>query len=107
MAHPNMLMRDPILLRIRHESHYRTGDAWCLYPLYDFAHPLSDAIEGITHSLCSLEFKDNNDIYRWLVTEVGFDRPPEQTGFSRLEMEYTDMRQQKMPGLVHDSVLSG
>ena len=63
MAHPNMIMRDPILLRIRHAHHYRQGDEWCLYPLYDFAHPLSDAIEGITHSLCSLEFKDNNDIY--------------------------------------------
>ncbi|HWH51584.1 MAG TPA: glutamate--tRNA ligase family protein, partial [Gemmatimonadaceae bacterium] len=76
MAHPNMLMRDPILLRIRHATHYRTGDAWCLYPLYDFAHPLSDAIEGITHSLCSLEFKDNNDIYKWLVRECGFEHPP-------------------------------
>jgi glutaminyl-tRNA synthetase len=107
MAHPNMLMRDPILLRIRHESHYRTGDAWCLYPLYDFAHPLSDAIEGITHSLCSLEFKDNNDIYRWLVTEAGFDRPPEQTEFSRLELEYTVMSKRKLLRLVNDGVVSG
>ena len=71
MAHPNMIMRDPLLLRIRHAQHYRQGDAWCLYPLYDFAHPLSDAIEGITHSLCTLEFKDNNDIYEWLVRECG------------------------------------
>ena len=71
MAHPNMLMRDPLLLRIRHAHHYRQGDAWCMYPLYDFAHPLSDAIEGITHSLCTLEFKDNNDIYKWLVRECG------------------------------------
>jgi len=107
MAHPNMLMRDPILLRIRHASHYRTGDAWCLYPLYDFAHPLSDAIEGITHSLCSLEFKDNNDIYKWLVRECGFEHPPEQTEFSRLALEYTVMSKRKLLRLVNDGVVSG
>lgn len=107
MAHPNMLMRDPILLRIRHAHHYRRGDAWCLYPLYDFAHPLSDAIEGITHSLCSLEFKDNNDIYRWLVRECGFDRPPEQTEFSRLALEYTVMSKRKLLRLVNERVVSG
>jgi glutaminyl-tRNA synthetase len=107
MAHPNMLMRDPILLRIRHAHHYRTGDAWSLYPLYDFAHPLSDAIENITHSLCSLEFKDNNDIYKWLVRECGFDRPPEQTEFSRLSLEYTVMSKRKLLRLVKDGVVSG
>jgi glutaminyl-tRNA synthetase len=107
MAHPNMLMRDPILLRIRHAHHYRTGDAWCLYPLYDFAHPLSDAIEGITHSLCSLEFKDNNDIYKWLVRECGFEHPPEQTEFSRLALEYTVMSKRKLLRLVNDGVVSG
>jgi glutaminyl-tRNA synthetase len=107
MAHPNMLMRDPILMRIRHETHYRTGDSWCLYPLYDFAHPLSDAIEGITHSLCSLEFKDNNDIYRWLVREAGFDPPPEQTEFSRLELEYTVMSKRKLLKLVNEGLVSG
>src|SRR6266850_1449035 len=77
MAHPNMIMRDPVLVRIRHESHYRRGDAWCIYPLYDFAHCLSDAIEGITHSLCTLEFKDNNDIYKRLVRGAGLEKPPE------------------------------
>jgi glutaminyl-tRNA synthetase len=107
MAHPNMLMRDPILLRIRHAHHYRQGDAWCLYPLYDFAHPLSDAIENITHSLCSLEFKDNNDIYRWLVRECGFERPPEQTEFSRLSLEYTVMSKRKLLRLVNDGVVTG
>ena len=107
MAHPNMLMRDPILLRIRHAHHYRTGDAWSLYPLYDFAHPLSDAIEDITHSLCSLEFKDNNDIYRWLVRECGFERPPEQTEFSRLSLEYTVMSKRKLLRLVNDGIVSG
>jgi glutaminyl-tRNA synthetase len=107
LAHPNMLMRDPILLRIRHAHHYRQGDRWCLYPLYDFAHPLSDAIEGITHSLCSLEFKDNNDIYKWLVRECGFDRPPEQTEFSRLSLEYTVMSKRKLLRLVNDGIVSG
>ncbi|HEX3866945.1 MAG TPA: glutamine--tRNA ligase/YqeY domain fusion protein [Gemmatimonadaceae bacterium] len=107
MAHPNMLMRDPILLRIRHTHHYRQGDAWCLYPLYDFAHPLSDAIEGITHSLCSLEFKDNNDVYKWLVRECGFDHPPEQTEFSRLALEYTVMSKRKLLRLVNDGVVTG
>ncbi|MEX2501857.1 MAG: glutamate--tRNA ligase family protein, partial [Trueperaceae bacterium] len=74
MASPNMLMRDPVLYRIRHAAHYRTGDAWHVYPLYDFAHPLSDAIEGITHSLCTLEFENNREIYDWLVQRL-FDPP--------------------------------
>src|SRR5881628_709568 len=102
MSHPNMLMRDPLLLRIRHAHHYRQGDTWCLYPLYDFAHPLSDAIEGITHSLCSIEFKDNNDIYKWLVRECGLERPPEQTEFSRLELDYTVLSKRKLLRLVKD-----
>jgi glutaminyl-tRNA synthetase len=107
MSHPNMIMRDPLLLRIRHESHYRRGDAWCIYPLYDFAHGLSDAIEGITHSLCTLEFKDNNDIYRWLVHEVGFERPPEQTEFARLELEYTVVSKRKLLRLVNEGHVTG
>jgi glutaminyl-tRNA synthetase len=107
MSHPNMIMRDPLLLRIRHAHHYRQGDAWCLYPLYDFAHPLSDAIEGITHSLCTLEFKDNNDIYKWLVTECGFERPPEQTEFSRLELDYTVLSKRKLLRLVNEKLVAG
>jgi glutaminyl-tRNA synthetase len=107
MAHPNMVMRDPLLLRIRHAHHYRQGDAWCLYPLYDFAHPLSDAIEGITHSLCTLEFKDNNDIYRWLVHSCGFQRPPEQTEFARLELDYTVLSKRKLLRLVNEKFVSG
>jgi glutaminyl-tRNA synthetase len=103
MGHPNMLMRDPILLRIRHAHHYRQGDAWCLYPLYDFAHPLSDAIENITHSLCSLEFKDNNDIYRWLVRECGFDGCRSRPG-SRGSLEYGDEQAQPAPV---DGIVSG
>jgi glutaminyl-tRNA synthetase len=107
MAHPNMIMRDPLLLRIRHASHYRRGSAWCIYPFYDFAHPLSDAIEGITHSLCTLEFKDNNDIYKWLVREAGFDKPPEQTEFARLAIEYTVLSKRKLLRLVNDQHVDG
>ena len=107
MAHPNMIMRDPLLLRIRHAAHYRRGDDWCIYPLYDFAHGLSDAIEGITHSLCTLEFKDNRDIYDWLVHEVGFERPPEQTEFARLELDYTVLSKRKLLRLVNEGHVSG
>ncbi|MEA3246767.1 MAG: glutamine--tRNA ligase/YqeY domain fusion protein, partial [Gemmatimonadota bacterium] len=107
MAHPNMVMRDPLLLRIRKAAHYRRGDAWCIYPLYDYAHGLSDAIEGVTHSLCTLEFKDNNDIYKWLVREVGFDRPPEQTEFSRLELDYTVVSKRKLLRLVNEGHVAG
>ncbi|HEX6053045.1 MAG TPA: glutamine--tRNA ligase/YqeY domain fusion protein [Gemmatimonadaceae bacterium] len=107
LAHPNMIMRDPVLLRIRHETHYRRGDEWCIYPLYDFAHGLSDAIEGITHSLCTLEFKDNKDIYDWLVYEAGFERPPEQTEFARLELDYTVLSKRKLLKLVNEGHVSG
>jgi len=107
LAHPNMIMRDPLLLRIRHAAHYRRGNAWCLYPLYDFAHGLSDAIEGITHSLCTLEFKDNRDIYDWLVREAGFERPPEQTEFARLELDYTVLSKRKLLKLVNEGRVSG
>jgi glutaminyl-tRNA synthetase len=107
LAHPNMIMRDPILMRIRHAHHYRQGDAWCLYPLYDFAHGLSDAIEGITHSLCTLEFKDNRDIYDWLVREAGFAHPPEQTEFARLQLDYTVLSKRKLLRLVQDGHVSG
>ena len=107
MAHPNMLMRDPPLVRIRNADHYRQGDNWCVYPLYDFAHPLSDAIEGITHSLCTLEFTDSNDIYKWLVRETGFDHPPEQTEFSRLELDYTVLSKRKLLRLVNEGHVAG
>jgi glutaminyl-tRNA synthetase len=107
MASPNMIMRDPLLFRIRHAAHYRRGDAWCIYPLYDYAHGLSDAIEGITHSLCTLEFKDNRDIYDWLVREVGFERPPEQTEFARLAIDYTVLSKRKLLRLVNEGHVSG
>ena len=107
LAHPNMIMRDPLLLRIRKAPHYRRGNAWCLYPLYDFAHGLSDAIEGITHSLCTLEFKDNKGIYDWLVHEAGFERPPEQVEFARLEVDYTVLSKRKLLKLVNEGRVSG
>jgi glutaminyl-tRNA synthetase len=107
MAHPNMLMRDPLLLRIRHAAHYRRGTEWCVYPLYDFAHGLSDAFEGITHSLCTLEFKDNRTLYDWLVREAGFERPPEQTEFARLELDYTVLSKRKLLRLVTEKHVAG
>ena len=107
LAHPNMIMRDPLLLRIRRARHYRRGDAWCVYPLYDCAHGLSDAIEGITHSLCTLEFKDNRAVYDWLVREVGFERPPEQTEFARLNVDYTVLSKRKLLRLVTEGHVQG
>jgi glutaminyl-tRNA synthetase len=107
MAHHNMIMRDPLLIRIRNAPHYRRGDAWCIYPLYDYAHGLSDALEGITHSLCTLEFKDNREIYDWLVREVGFERPPEQTEFARLVLDYTLLSKRMLLRLVNEGHVTG
>ena len=107
LSHPNMIMRDPLLMRIRHAHHYRRGNDWCLYPLYDYAHGLSDAIEGITRSLCTLEFKDNRDIYDWLVREAGFAHPPRQTEFARLELDYTVLSKRKLLRLVNEGFVSG
>ncbi|CAN5840077.1 glutamine--tRNA ligase/YqeY domain fusion protein [soil metagenome] len=107
MASPNMVMRDPVLYRIKHAHHYRTGDAWPIYPLYDFAHPLSDAIEGVTHSLCSLEFENNRAIYDWLV-EALFPRPrPRQYEFARLFLDYTVLSKRKLIALVHGGHVAG
>jgi glutaminyl-tRNA synthetase len=107
MASPNMKMRDPLLYRIRHASHYRRGEAWPIYPMYDFAHPLSDAIEGITHSLCTLEFENNRDIYDWLVDTLPFPDPPRQTEFARLNLTYTLMSKRKLLELVERKLVAG
>jgi glutaminyl-tRNA synthetase len=107
MSLPNMKMRDPLLYRIKHASHYRRGDAWHVYPMYDFAHPLSDAIEGITHSLCTLEFENNRDIYDWLVDTLPFPDPPRQTEFARLNLTYTVMSKRKLLELVERKLVSG
>jgi glutaminyl-tRNA synthetase len=102
MASPNMNMRDPVLYRIRHETHHRTGDAWCIYPMYDYAHPLSDAIEGITHSLCTLEFEDHRPLYDWLVENLPLPSRPRQYEFARLNLNYTVMSKRKLLRLVEE-----
>ncbi len=107
MGADNMQMRDAVLYRIRHAEHYRTGNDWCIYPLYDFTHCLSDAIEEITHSLCTLEFKDNRELYDWIVDAVGFDMPPHQTEFARLNLEYTVVSKRKLVQLVKDGHVAG
>jgi glutaminyl-tRNA synthetase len=108
MAHHNMIMRDPLLLRIRRDAHhYRRGTDWKIFPFYDFAHGLSDAIEGITRSLCTLEFKDNRDIYDWLVAEAGFTNPPTQIEFARLELDYTVLSKRKLLRLVEGGHVKG
>lgn len=107
MASPNMIMRDTILYRIRRLHHYRTGDEWYIYPMYDFTHCLSDAIEKITHSLCTLEFKDNREIYDWILRAVAIQNPPEQTEFARLNLDYTVLSKRKLIRLVEERHVSG
>ncbi|HEV3056600.1 MAG TPA: glutamine--tRNA ligase/YqeY domain fusion protein [Vicinamibacterales bacterium] len=107
MASPNMNMRDPTLYRIRHASHHRTGDAWCIYPMYDFAHPLSDAIEHITHSICTLEFEAHRPLYDWLVDHLIAGDKPRQYEFARLNLNYTVMSKRKLLQLVQQGVVRG
>ena len=110
MASPNFNMRDPALYRIRHASHHRTGDAWCIYPMYDFAHPLSDAFERITHSLCTLEFEDHRPLYDWLVSTLSdaiAGAKPRQIEFARLNLNYTVMSKRKLLQLVQQNLVSG
>jgi len=107
MASPNFNMRDPALYRIRHASHHRTGDTWCIYPMYDYAHPISDALENITHSLCTLEFEDHRPLYDWLVEHL-FERDrPRQIEFARLNLNYTVMSKRKLLQLVQQKYVSG
>ncbi|MDT8368198.1 MAG: glutamine--tRNA ligase/YqeY domain fusion protein [Longimicrobiales bacterium] len=108
LASPNMIMRDPVLYRIRHATHYRTGDAWCIYPLYDFAHCLEDAFEGITHSLCTLEFDNNREIYDWILDHAGFEEPRNhQYEFARLNLDYTLLSKRKLRRLVEEGHVEG
>ena len=107
MASPNMLMRDPVFYRIRHAHHYRTGDEWCLYPLYDYAHCLEDALEGVTHSLCTLEFENNRDIYDWIIENTSVPSRPRQYEFARLNLDYTVMSKRKLLRLVQEGDVSG
>jgi len=106
MAHPNLLLRDPVLYRIKHEAHHRTGDAWCIYPLYDFAHGQSDAIEKITHSLCSLEFRHHRDLYDWLIGALEIF-PSRQIEFARMNVDYLITSKRRLKKLVEESVVAG
>ena len=108
LASPNMLMRDPVFYRIRHADHYRTGGDWCIYPLYDFTHCLSDSIEGITHSVCTLEFDNNRQLYDWILDHVDVPRPqPRQYEFARLNVEYTLLSKRNLLRLVQDEYVDG
>jgi len=105
MASPNLHLRDPTLYRIRYQTHHNTGDAWCIYPMYDFTHPLSDALEGVTHSLCTLEFEDNRALYDWVLEHVTTPSRPYQTEFSRLSLEYTVVSKRLLTILVKQNVV--
>lgn len=108
MAAPNVIMRDPVLYRIRHAHHHRTGDAWCIYPMYDFAHCLSDYIEGITHSLCTLEFDNNRELYNWLLHALELTPPlPEQTEFARLNVTHMVLSKRKLIQMVREKHVAG
>lgn len=107
MASPNLNMRDPTIYRIRHASHHQTGDKWCIYPMYDYTHCLSDAIEGITHSLCTLEFEDHRPLYDWVLDELNTPCHPQQIEFARLELEYTVMSKRKLQQLVDQGHVQG
>ncbi len=107
LASPNMLMRDPILYRIRHAEHYRSGGKWCIYPLYDYAHPIEDALECVTHSLCTLEFENNREFYDWLVDSLPIECRPRQYEFARLVLDYTVTSKRKLLQLVNEGLVSG
>lgn len=108
MASPNMNMRDPVIYRIAHVEHHNTGDKWCIYPMYDFAHPIEDAIEGITHSICTLEFEDHRPLYDWVLQEIGkWPTPPQQIEFARLNLTNTVMSKRYLKAMVDDGTVDG
>ena len=107
MASPNMKMRDPVIYRIRFAHHHQTGDKWCIYPMYDFTHCISDAIEGITHSLCTLEFEDHRPLYDWVLANISIACKPRQIEFSRLNLQYTLTSKRKLNALVEEKIVSG
>ena len=108
MASPNMNMRDPVIYRIAHVEHHNTGDKWCIYPMYDFAHPIEDAIEGITHSICTLEFEDHRPLYDWVLQEIGkWPTPPQQIEFARLNLTNTVMSKRYLNAMVDDGTVDG
>ena len=107
MAAANMLMRDPIMYRIMHVAHHRTGDKWCIYPMYDFAHPIEDAIEGITHSICTLEFEDHRPLYDWVVRELEYPHPPKQIEFAKLYLTNVVTGKRYIKKLVENGIVDG
>ena len=107
MSSPNINMRDPILYRVAHMTHHNTGDKWCIYPMYDFAHPLEDAFEGITHSICTLEFEDHRPLYDWVVREVGFERPPRQIEFAKMYLTNVVAGKRYIKELVEEGIVDG
>ncbi len=107
MASPNINMRDPIIYRVAHMTHHRTGDTWCIYPMYDFAHPLEDAFEGVTHSICTLEFEDHRPLYDWVVREVGFEHPPKQIEFAKLYLTNVVTGKRYIKKLVEEGIVDG
>lgn len=107
MASPNMNMRDPVIYRVAHMTHHNTGDTWCIYPMYDFAHPIEDAIEGVTHSLCTLEFEDHRPLYDWVVREVGYEKPPRQIEFAKLYLKNVVTGKRYIKKLVEDGIVDG
>ena len=107
LASGNFNMRDPVIYRINHMSHHRQGDQWCIYPMYDFAHPLEDALEGITHSLCSLEFEDHRPLYNWVIENCSVPAKPRQIEFARLGINYTVMSKRKLRQLVEEGRVDG
>ena len=107
MASPNMKMRDPVIYRIRFVNHHQTGDKWCIYPMYDFTHCISDAIEGVTHSLCTLEFEDHRPLYDWVLANITIAAKPRQIEFSRLNLQYTLTSKRKLNALIEENIVSG
>ncbi len=107
MASPNINMRDPVIYRVAHMTHHNTGDKWCIYPMYDFAHPIEDAIEGITHSICTLEFEDHRPLYDWVVREVGFKMPPRQIEFAKLYLTNVVTGKRYIKKLVEEGIVDG
>ena len=107
MSSPNINMRDPILYRVAHMTHHNTGDKWCIYPMYDFAHPLEDSFEGITHSICTLEFEDHRPLYDWVVREVGFERPPRQIEFAKMYLTNVVTGKRYIKKLVEEGIVDG
>ena len=107
MSSPNINMRDPILYRVARMTHHNTGDTWCIYPMYDFAHPIEDAIEGVTHSICTLEFEDHRPLYDWVVSELEYENPPKQIEFAKLYLTNVITGKRYIKKLVEDGIVDG